>query len=103
MESTTNTMEIAQTIINQIKYCDRWALMAWGARDFVALPESKIFAGGLRIKVTGLTFKGWVTIQLRWLDDYTLKFINRKGEVVKIVEQMYCDQLVEVIDWIEGR
>jgi hypothetical protein len=33
-------MEIAKTIIEQIKYADKWALMAWF--HFIALPESGI-------------------------------------------------------------
>ena len=43
-------MEIAKIILGQIKYLDKMALMAWGARNFVALPKSKEFQGGLRFK-----------------------------------------------------
>lgn len=97
------SIEIAKTILSQIRYVDRCALMAWGAKDFVALPESKIYQGGVRFKVNGLTFKGWVSIELRWMDDYTISFINKKAEVVKEVEGVYCDMLVNVIDFIEGK
>jgi hypothetical protein len=38
-------MEIARTIIEQIKYADKWALMAYGSKNFVALPESKEYQG----------------------------------------------------------
>jgi len=97
------TMEIAQTIISQIQFGDRSALMAWGATQYTALPESKVFQGGVRFKVNGLKFQGFVSIQLRWLDDYTVTFISKSGDVVKQVEMVYCDMLVEIIDWIEGR
>ena len=101
MESNTSTMEIAQTIISQIKCVDRWALAAWGAGGFMALPESKEFAGGLRFKVNGLSFRGYVMVELRWVDDYTISFVNRNGEAIKKYEGIYCDQLVQIIDFVE--
>lgn len=103
METSSRTMEIAKTIINQINYADRSALMAWGANSFCAISESKEFEGGVSFKVNGLVHKGWVKIGLRWVDDYTIVFINRNREVIKTVEGVYCDMLVDVIDWIEGR
>jgi hypothetical protein len=103
MDTTIKTMEIAKTILEQIKFADRYALMAWGARNFCAMSESKEFEGGLTFQVNGLTHKGWVKIGLRWVDDYTITFINKKREVVKTVEGVYCDMLIEVIDWIEGK
>jgi len=103
METTSRTMEIAQTILEQIRYADRSALMAWGARNFSAITESKEFQGGLVFQVSGLKHKGWVKICLRHVDDYTIIFINKNREVVKTFEGAYCDMLVPVIDWIEGK
>lgn len=103
METSTRTMEIAQTILNQIKYAENSALMAWGAKNFSAISESKDYEGGLAFQVNGLVHKGWVKVCLRWVDDYTIIFINKNREEVKKVEGAYCDMLVEVIDWIEGR
>ena len=103
MSTTTSTMEIAKTVLEQIKYADKWALGAWAAKNFAAVSESKEFAGGLEFQVNGRIHKGWVTIKLRWVDDYTITFINKKREVVKVVEGVYCDMLVEIIDWVEGR
>lgn len=96
-------MQIARTIIDQIKYADRSALMAWGATRFAAVSPSKEFQGGLSFQVNGLTHQGWVSIKLRWVDDYTIIFTNKKREVVKTFEGAYCDMLVPVIDWIEGK
>ena len=99
----SHLLDIAKTIMAQIKYGDPYALPAWGARHFVALPESKEFQGGLRFRVSGLRFQGLVQIELRWADDYTITFIDDAGMACKVVESVYCDMLVGVIDWVEGR
>lgn len=103
MSTETNTMIIAKTILGQIQYADRSALMAWGAQNFAVVSESKEFQGGVAFQVNGLTHQGWVKVCLRWVDDYTIIFINKKREVVKTTEGAYCDMLVPVIDWIEGK
>jgi hypothetical protein len=96
-------MEIAKTIIAQINYADKWALMAYGSRNYVALPESREYQGGLQFKVNGLHHKGFVRVQLKWIDTYTITFLNKKGDVKKEVEDVYCDMLVNVLDYIEGK
>ena len=103
MDTTSQTMAIAETILEQIQYADRYALWAWGATNFVALQESKEFQGGLEFQVNWLTHKGWVKVGLRWVDDYTIVFINQNRELVKTTEEIYCDMLVPAIDWIEGK
>jgi hypothetical protein len=52
-------MEIARTIIEQIKYADKWALMAYGAKKktLLSLPESKEYQGGLQFQCSGLYHK----------------------------------------------
>ena len=96
-------MEIAKTIISQINYADKWALMAYGSRNYVALPESKEYQGGLQFKVNGLHHKGFVRVQLKWIDTYTITFLNKKGDVKKEVQDVYCEMLVNVLDYIEGK
>jgi hypothetical protein len=96
-------MEIAKTILEQIKFGDKWALMAYGACNYVALPETKEFQGGLQFQVNGLKHKGIVRIQLKWIDTYTISFYNKKGDIVNEVEDVYCDILVDVLDYIEGK
>ena len=96
-------MEIARTILEQIKYGDKWALMAYGATNFIALQETKDFQGGVKFKVNGLKHKGTVMVQLKWIDTYTITFVNNNGVVVKEVEDVYCDTLVDVLDYIEGK
>jgi methylaspartate ammonia-lyase len=96
-------MEIARTILEQIKYVDKWALMAYGATNFIALQETKDFQGGVKFKVNGLKHKGTVMVQLKWIDTYTITFVNNNGVAVKEVEDVYCDTLVDVLDYIEGK
>lgn len=42
-------MNIAKTILSQIKTIDGWALSAWGAKDLVAMED------GLKFKTSGMT------------------------------------------------
>ena len=103
MDATSKRMAIAETILEQIQFTDRYALWAWGATNYVALQESKEYQGGLEFQVNGLTHKGWVKVCLRWVDVYTIIFIDKNREVVKTTEEIYCDMLVPAIDWIEGK
>lgn len=96
-------MEIARTILEQIRYGDKWALMAYGATNFIALQETKDFQGGVKFKVNGLKHKGTVMVQLKWIDTYTITFLNNNGDTAKEVEDVYCDTLVDVLDYIEGK
>lgn len=97
------SIEIAKIIIEQIKALDRLALICYGAKNFIALPESSEFQGGVKFNVSGLNHKGYVKIELRWVDDYSITFVNRKDKEVKKLHGIYCDMLVEVLDWIENR
>jgi hypothetical protein len=97
-------LSIANTIIQQIRYTDKMAMMAWGvSKHIVATPSDKEYQGGLQMCVNGLKHKGYVHVQLRWVDDYVVTFLNKKLEVVKEVNGVFCDMLVDVIDWIEGK
>ena len=87
----------------QIQYADRWFLPAIGAKNFLALPESKMAQGGVRFSCNGLKHKGVVEISLRWVDDYTVSFLSKVGDEIRSVEGVYCDMLVDVLDWVEGK
>ena len=100
METITRTKQISNTIIEQIKYADRFALMRWNSSRFLTVPESNEFQRGISFYVNGLKFKGFVTIKL-WVDDYSITFMNRRKVIVKTFEGAYCDILVPVIDWVE--
>jgi hypothetical protein len=98
------TQQIAKTILDQINFGDKWFLPAVGAKNFYSMSESKEFAGGLGFQCNGLnTSVHWVKIQLRWLDDYSIIFFNKNRETVKIVNGVYCDQLIEILDFVENQ
>lgn len=103
MEALNETMSIAKTILGQIKSLDRLFLMACGANNYAALSTNENRAGGLAFKVRGIKHTGWCKIELTYLDTYRIYFINKKREIVKSVDECYCDQLVQILDYVEGR
>lgn len=53
----------------------------------------------LMLKVIGLVHKGWVFISLNeGMDLYEVRLVNKKHKCIKTVEEVYCDQLGEIID-----
>lgn len=90
-------IDIARTILDQIKMIDRRALMAWGAKEMVDMGD------GLKFKTTGLVrWKGYVYIQYNeGTDLYDITFARiRKYEwiVDKKVEGVFVEDLVSIID-----
>ena len=102
MSTTTNrTIEIAQTVLEQIKALDGWALAAYGATNFAAVSAKDGYLGGISFMVNGLKHSGWVTIKLTVMDEYEISFINRNREVVKVVEGVHFPELIQVLNWVE--
>ena len=111
-ELKMNAKSIAQTILDQIKATDRAALMAWGAKNLVALEEKKIEekvqVGGLQMDVSGLKFKGKVIVRLMASDTYTIEIgkVNMRRTSQNfgmwtsagIIEDIYCEELMSAID-----
>lgn len=88
---------ITATIFNQIKLLDRRAMMAWGAKELVAMND------GLKFKTSGLVrWKGYVYIRYdAGADLYNIEFARiRKLEWVvdKIVKGVYVEDMIRVID-----
>lgn len=114
-----SNLQIAKTILEQIRDIDSRALMAWGANKYVGEADGEDawgnkYLGALGFMVKGVKLKkGKVHIQLTPLDTYRLLFIDldrRKWDDAEplppcqIIDNIYCDQLVEVIDqYVEGR
>ncbi len=118
--------ELAQTIINQIKATDFWALGSWGSSNYLALPENDKNYGGLRFEVRNCrTFKGkaFVRVELDFNDTYTVKLYKIKNLTAKLKRELwakpefdpkdmevvigehkdvYNDQLVQIIDSLTG-
>lgn len=94
-------MSVATTILEQIRATDPMALPAWGARDFVNMGD------GVKFKTSGMTpWKGWVYVKYNaGRDLYEIQFFRvRRADVKmdKIVEDVYCDELVGAIDRMVG-
>lgn len=94
-------MEIAKTILNQIKTLDPRALWAWGAKDLVNMGD------GLKFKTSGMTpWKGWVYIKyIPGQDLYEIQFFRiRKTEMKmdKVVENVFAEDMIGVIDGFVG-
>ena len=90
-------MNVAQTILSQIKAIDARALWAWGAKDLVNT------GAGLQFRVGGMAkFKGLVHVKYNaGADLYTIEFSKvRKGlpTVVNSVSDVYAESLVNEID-----
>jgi hypothetical protein len=94
-------MNIAQTILSQIKQIDPSALFAWGAKDLTNTGT------GLQFKTTGMTpWKGFVKINYNEGQDlYEIEFFRiRKSEVKvdKTVTEVYAEDMVHIIDSFVG-
>lgn len=107
------TVEIAKTILAQIKSYDQMLLWACGARNFTALSEEKLGSGnyqlgGVQMDVSGLKFKGKVIVRLIANDTYTVEIgylskVSYKWNIKKSVPDIYSDQLGEIIDSLVER
>jgi hypothetical protein len=101
-----SSMEVADTILAQIRAKDYWALGAWGAHTFMGDENSVTFQ--VRGAKSG---HAYVKITLEPDDTYTVdvfKVRRVKTEIrrteIGLVEDVYWDMLVPVIDGImEGR
>ena len=108
--------QVAETIRQQIKALDPYALWAYGASNMVAITskgEDELFShGGLSFKVKGLKHKGHIIVKLMGNDTYTIQawkiFMSGKkagvADLKKEFTDVYCDQLVDVLDLVvEGK
>ena len=74
----------------------RWQIMwSWGPSRFTALNE------GLMWHVQGyLLNNGWVKVLYNYgTDAFDVFFLNNKKQLIKKVEEVYLDNLVDVIDY----
>lgn len=93
---------IAQTILEQIKFgrtsddkSGKIAMMCWAARGYKASKDTLTF------KVSGAKFKGNVAVTLdEGKDLYVVKFYNTRWTLKQSYDDVYCDQLTQLIDEI---
>ena len=108
-------VEIAKTITEQIRATDHSALAAWGAKNFVALQEGEVATvpghrfgyvlGGLQfsIRTPKIQRGGKVLVYLTPNDTYTVRAgrtVKYEWKDIEIAKDVYCDNLVAVIDSI---
>lgn len=96
-------MTVGQEILNQIRVQDRMALMAWGASEYIALPENDKSLGGLQFKIRTPKYKRGVRVKitLNGSDLYDIEIIRVSGANVKVLDtanDVYADMLIEVLD-----
>lgn len=91
--------EIATTIINQMKYPNFWVFGSWGAHNFiVGASDNGKNEPALKFKVNGMKFKGYVHIFYDWMDYYRIEFVSTHGNLKKVIDEVYFDELQEKID-----
>jgi len=107
MNMAEQTIQIASTIREQLNWSGPQVVWSWGAHQWIAMGENKrednAMLGGLKFKVNGRLFKGWVIVWLRADDTYSIelgKFNARKAEwtTVKLINDIYCDYLATAVD-----
>ena len=123
------SIEIAETIRDQIKTIDKRALWAYGAEDFTSidagsyqspyftktlvwdggfLNAGRSYSGGLAFIVNGIRHKGCVSIFLNNSDYYDIictEFMDDDGrvKVASHATDIFCANLVKVLDLlVEG-
>lgn len=94
-------MNTAQIILSQIKALDHMALFAWGAKNLVNMGD------GLKFKTSGMTpWKGYVYVKYNISKDlYDIQFYklrNLEVKTDKVVEDVYAEDIVRIIDGVVG-
>ena len=97
-EDNRYSKEIANIIMQQIKYPNKVVYFTWGATQFsygINVHNNPF----LRFKVNGMKFKGYVWIFYnRGMDWYDIEFISTHGNLKHRIEEVYFDELQEKID-----
>ena len=94
-------MRVANEILRQIKAVDRWALGAWGAKDFIGDKNALIF----RVRGPKMMTGGKIKITLNGKDYYDVEaFQIRAGKVklLKKLDDIDIENLVKAIDGLVG-
>lgn len=91
-------MTVASTIWGQIRSALTFSeIMSWGLSKKIATEYNGKPA--LQIRVSGLQHKGWVYIALDYARDcYEVSLVSIRGTVKKHLDEVYCDNLGEILD-----
>ncbi len=70
-------------------------VFSWGLHNPTALPNDE----GLAFKVDGFKHRGWVFVKyVAGLDLFNVELRDNSMQVVSVIDDVYLDQLVSVID-----
>jgi len=95
------TFYYSKEILKQIQYADPNAMNCWGVvvgMNCFALPETKERRAGIKMICNGFKHQGRVDVDLTWADDYTIKFYDKKENVIKSLERVYAPELCRTLD-----
>lgn len=85
-------MEMANYILSILR-TDLNIVWSWGFNS------PKPMQRGLAFKVQGFLHKGWVLVEYNAGSDlFNVKLLSNQLEEVKFIENIYVDQLIDVID-----
>lgn len=97
-------MQIALTILQQIKAFDGTILLRYNADQFKVLSETDKREGGISFTINPYPNpKGIVKIdiELDWRDEYRVSFVGADNVVRKMVKNVHFPELVPVLSWVE--
>lgn len=70
-----------------------YKVMSWGAHAWTNIRNK-----ALRFKVQGHLYSGWVIIAVNGLDLFDIHFVNRSMEIKETINDIYLEDLINVID-----
>lgn len=96
-EELNYAKNICLEIQKQIMYPNMQIFWSWGANKFTFGVGTNGYPI-LRFKVNGMKFKGYVHIIYNPCDYYEIEFISTHNNLKKRYEEVYFDNLQEIID-----
>ena len=85
--------------IMQILNSNIFVIMSWGFCNNIPYINKKTGEYGLRFKVNGFIHSGWVNVGYdNGTDTFTIYLLNNENKLVKKIEMVYFDTLLETID-----
>jgi hypothetical protein len=77
----------------QLLKSDFFKYASWGVQSLTNFKDE-----GLLMNVNGHHYKSYVFIILAYNDTYTVHLVNNRGRVTETFNEVYFDQLTDVID-----
>ena len=92
--SDNDVKMVADEIMRQLQYHEYF--WSWGVSKYAyLLVDNKPSLG---ILVNGFLYKGWLSISLNTMDTYDITLLGDEEDEDKVVNDVYCDQMHDVID-----